>query len=138
EDTTLPRLVRPEQRPVVAVLYAAAQNVDLLDVADEIPVRLVDELHLVEPACDGMLRVGEADVKRAVTEARDAAAPRQADPLRQGVAVLVAVDGVVQVDQSAAALQEAVKLSALLRAPARVVRVEDDHVGRLKLLRRRP
>ena len=61
--------------------------------------------------------------------------PCQARPMRSASAVdvLVAVDGVMDQNDAAASCEEAIELSGLRRVPAGIVRVKDDHVGRLEL-----
>src|SRR5206468_12641105 len=103
-------LARPEQGPRLALLDAGAEHLHRLGIALalQVPVALVDERELAEAADDRVARAGEIDLQRAVAELRRPRLPSVADALGQHIARRVAVDGVVDADQSATALQEGI------------------------------
>ena len=140
EHAPLALLARPEQRLRLAVLDCRSPSTSIARrVADEVPVALVHQLELVEVPARSGASPGEVEVERAVAELRLPALPRQADALgqrRRRPRGRRPRSGCRPAPPPRA--RKASRSSAVRRVPAGIVRVEDDHVGRLELLRRRP
>src|SRR5262245_34433700 len=106
EDAPLRGFERPEERLRLAVFRAAGEQSNPLRVADELPIALIVEVDGAEIAADRVARTGgEAEVERAVAKLGPPALPGETDPLGEARRVRAAIDGEVNVDEPAAALQ---------------------------------
>lgn len=93
----------------LSIFLAGGEQGDLFGVSGEFPVAFVVELQAAEVAEDGVLGVLEVKGEWSVSEGDFAAPGSESDAFGEGVYLIISIDGPVDVDGTAAVVEEVIE-----------------------------
>src|SRR5207248_1154238 len=125
KNAALASLKRPDQRPCLTVHLSGGQHFDSVRVAEHGPIRLVEQVQLLEAAGDDVVCWRDkVEDDRRVKVSRRAGLGREADPLGQLFRFFICYRRGMEHDHTTAACLVVVELAVSFGTPIVVPKVE--------------